>query len=313
MTGWIPFPGHDWKDAAKVRARLAAGADPNAEIRHRRPPLHMAARHGSPEAIGELVAAGAVAEAVHRGRTALWEAVFANRPDNARALVAAGADPWRPMMAGWSPGRLSLAGREPGLFGEPPGGVALSPDERAAVDEARRLIAVFGGFDFYGRSLACAAGLSARDVARRLGAEVAEEERVEELREDPWAGDGDELSIVGVTEVQGGCVVTQPWAYGASTPGVGRRLSAGTICHTAYSNPKSGHQWREYLDGEYVASDGVRLDETTSADWILWEFLYFVQPVAFGCARAGLRPTDDRAIAGEPDVWLRLPDLDWWA
>ncbi|MEU4225195.1 hypothetical protein AB0F17_12925 [Nonomuraea sp. NPDC026600] len=30
-------------------------------------------------------------------------AVFEGRVDNARALVSAGADPWRLMMGGWSP------------------------------------------------------------------------------------------------------------------------------------------------------------------------------------------------------------------
>jgi hypothetical protein len=35
----------------------------------------------------------------------------------ARRLVAAGADPWRPQMNGWPPGRLNLAGPEPDLLG----------------------------------------------------------------------------------------------------------------------------------------------------------------------------------------------------
>ena len=43
----------------------------------------------------------------HDGRTALWVAVQADMPDNARALAAAGAHPWRSVMADWSPGRLS--------------------------------------------------------------------------------------------------------------------------------------------------------------------------------------------------------------
>jgi hypothetical protein len=32
-------------------------------------------------------------DALENGATALWEAIMENRPDNARALVAAGADP----------------------------------------------------------------------------------------------------------------------------------------------------------------------------------------------------------------------------
>ncbi|WP_245899856.1 ankyrin repeat domain-containing protein [Nonomuraea indica] len=108
-SGWAGFGWNDWTDLSLVRARLDAGADPNAGLFVHGRPLHAAAAIGSPEVVAELVRRVDDVDAEHEGRTALWEAVYNNRPDNARALVSAGADPWRPMMNGWSPGRLGLA------------------------------------------------------------------------------------------------------------------------------------------------------------------------------------------------------------
>ncbi|MGW0810420.1 hypothetical protein [Nonomuraea sp. NPDC002799] len=57
--------------------------------------------HSRLEAVAELTQRiqdiGALADDddEHPGRTVLWTAVFANRPDRARVLVAAGADPLR--------------------------------------------------------------------------------------------------------------------------------------------------------------------------------------------------------------------------
>ncbi|MFE2163512.1 hypothetical protein ACFXB3_00265 [Streptomyces sp. NPDC059447] len=58
-------------------------------------------------------------DALQSGTTALWEVAWSDRPDNARALAAAGADPWKPLIGGCSPGRLSLAGPTPDLFEAP--------------------------------------------------------------------------------------------------------------------------------------------------------------------------------------------------
>src|SRR5256885_10228870 len=131
-SGWSRMPWRSWSDLAEVRTRLAAGADPNANLQGEGRPLHVAAERGSAEVVAELARLVDDVDAEHAGRTALRIAVHADKPDHARALSAAGADPWRPMMAGWSPGRLSLAGRTPDLFTIPPGAPRLSASQLAA-------------------------------------------------------------------------------------------------------------------------------------------------------------------------------------
>ncbi|GAA4447300.1 ankyrin repeat domain-containing protein [Phytohabitans houttuyneae] len=316
--GWARMGYRSWGDLTQVRARLAAGADPEAELGSRWRPLHLAAEWGTAEVVAALIAAGADVEADHEGRSPLWIAVQAGQAGSARALAAAGADPWRPMMAGWSPGRLSLAGRTPDLFDRPPGAPGLTDAERAAAAEGHRLVDAIGTPHYDGLSLCCAAGIDATEAVRRLdAAEVPgdPDELVRRLSDDPM---GEEtLLTVGVTDVEGGCVVTQPWAYGAATPVVCRRLSEGTFSYGMYANPKSGNQGRATRDGEVVAWDlhpgGGWSSADDTAGEILHTFLYRFRALASCCAHAGLRLTDARPIVGPPDRWVRLPPGDYWA
>jgi hypothetical protein len=73
-----------------------------------------------------------------------------------------------------------------------------------------------GDFDYYGVGLACAAGISAAEAARRLEAIPADDADVEAIMDDPWSDIDESLAIVGVTDVPGGCVISQPWGYMAS-------------------------------------------------------------------------------------------------
>lgn len=311
-SGWSGIGWKDWADLSLIRARLDAGADPGAGAGGYGRPLHEAAEHGSPQVVAELARRVTDVDAEYDGRTALWEAVFNNRPDNARALVAAGADPWRPMMAGWSPGRLSLATPASGLFTPPPGAPGLSAAEAAAVAEAGRLISALGEFDYDGLGLACVAGISAAEAVRRLEAEPADDEDIEEILEDPWADWEDNLAVVGVTEVPGGCVVSQPWGYIPANPEVHERLSAGTVSHGLFANPKSGNQGSVTRDGVVEEWDthpgGGTVSPDDSAEEILSTYLFHYQAVAYCCAGAGLRLTDARSITGPPDLWVRLPE-----
>ncbi|MEU6740541.1 ankyrin repeat domain-containing protein [Streptosporangium sandarakinum] len=315
-SGWFGVGWNDWTDLGLIRARLDAGADPDADVHFHVRPLHAAAERGSPEVVAELAGRVGDVDTEHEGRTALWTAVFSNRPDNARVLVAAGADPWRPMMNGWSPGRLSLAGPAPDLFALPYGEVGLSPAEAATVTEAERLIAVLGEFDHDGFSLACVAGVTAAEATLRLGAVPADDDEVEAIMDDPFSDFDDSLTVFGVTDVPGGCVISQPWGHIAYISGVTKRLSAETVCYAMCDNPKSGHQGLVARDGGVERSDTCPGDGNVvgdeSAEEILTAYLYQNQAVAYCYAGAGLRPADARSIAGPPDMWLRLPDRDRW-
>ncbi|GIE90142.1 ankyrin repeat domain-containing protein [Actinoplanes regularis] len=308
---WSRMGYRSWSDLAAVQARLAAGADPNTLVRGHGRPLHHAAREGSAEVVAELARLVDDVDAVDDGRTALWLAVHAGKPANARALVAAGADPDRPMMAGWSPARLSLAGATPDLFGT---SATLTATETAAVAEARGLIGALAEIDGDGMSLCCVGGIDAAEAVRRLGATVVQDEIVVE---DMWDATGDEsIRTLGVTDVPGGCVVSQPWAYGASMPLVALLLSAGTTCYGMYANPKSGNQGASVHDGVVTGWDlhpgGGWPAADASAAEVLRAFLYQHHAVEYCCAYAGVRPADARPFT-EPDRWVRLPTRDWWA
>ncbi|MFI6394343.1 ankyrin repeat domain-containing protein [Nonomuraea sp. NPDC050540] len=314
---WSGMGGDAWSDLGTVRARLAAGASPDADARHGRTALWIAAEAGSPEVVAELAARSADVDAEVDGRTALWCAVYAGRADNARALAEAGANPWRPMMNGWPPGRLALAGPTPGLFPRPDGEPGLTDEESAFVSRAGSVVAALADFKDDGHSIACMAGIDAAEAMRRLDATPATEEEIEEIFEDPFDDMEESLRFVGVTDVPGGCVVAQPWGYAPFTTGVQKALSAGTSCYGLYSNPASGNQGSAAVDGAVVEWDthpgGGQVEESEPAETILLKYLLQGHAEAETFARAGLLPPDSRAITVEPDLWLKLPDGDLWA
>ncbi|EWM17915.1 ankyrin repeat domain-containing protein [Kutzneria sp. 744] len=290
---WSDIGYHGWTDLDKVRAVLAAGADPDADNGWPGPALHQAAERGSPEVVAELARRVADVDALHDVATALWRAVAARQPDNARILAAAGADPLRDMMSGWSPARLSLTGPTPDLFGAT---TSLTDDEAETVRESHRLIALFDDLDYEGLGLACVAGIDAAEAVRRINATVVEPEST------------DDLSIMWATDVPGGCVIAQPWGYAPTGSELTVPLSAGTTCYDLYANPKSGDQGDIVRDGEIIGSDlhpggGVDPDDENP----LLSYLYEDAPVAYCFAFAGLRPTDTRAVTGPPDLWIRVP------
>ncbi|GAA3090203.1 ankyrin repeat domain-containing protein [Streptomyces rectiviolaceus] len=312
--GWAGLGWDGWRDHARVRDRLERGADPNAWSGGR--PLHRAAVFGSPEVVAELSRRVDDVDAEEEGCTALWAAVLSDRADNARVLTAAGADPWRTALADWSPGRLSLAGPTPDLFMVPAGERGLTPAESAAATEGRRLTAALGDLHYEGTGLACVAGIDAAEAARRLGTEPYEDPELDSLLEDLWTYDMDEsLRIIGATDVPGGCVITQPWGYAPQMPGVQTLLSAGTVCYGLYANPKSGNQGSIVRDGAVEGWDlhpGGGPGEDDSSEEVLASYLYRHSAVAYACAHVGLRLTDARAVTGPPDIWLKLPQRDYW-
>ncbi|MGW0933181.1 hypothetical protein [Streptomyces sp. NPDC002644] len=174
--------GWDWTDADEIRRRLDRGADPERWSGGR--PLHRAAVHGSADMVADLARRVADVDALEDGVTALWAAVMARKPGHARVLAAAGADPWRVTLGGWSPGRLSLAGPTPDLFPVPEE-VSLTETERAAAQEAERLTKALGEFYYDGTGLACVAGIDAAEAVRRLQATPVDGARMDVLLEDP--------------------------------------------------------------------------------------------------------------------------------
>ncbi|MEU1253919.1 ankyrin repeat domain-containing protein [Streptomyces chartreusis] len=315
--GWSGMNWEGWQDYADVRRRLDEGADPERWGHGGSRALHRAAVFGSPEVVAELAGRVADVDALEYGTTALWEAIMSDRPENARALAAAGADPWRPLIGGWSPGRLSLAGPTPDLFPLPPGETGLTDREHAAAQEGNRLTEALAGIDHDGFGLACVAGIDAEEAVSRLEATPPDETEVAEIIDDPYAYDMDEtLRIVGVTTVPGGCVVAQPWGYAPSMPGIHTRLSRGTISYGLYANPKSGNQGSTTRDGVIEGWDlhpGGAPDEESSPEEVLSSYLFRHNAVAYACAWTGLRPTDTRAMVGMPDRWVQLPNRDHWA
>jgi hypothetical protein len=236
------------------------------------------------------------------------------------------------MMAGWSPGRLSLAGPEPDLFPGRPADMSLTPAEADAAALAGELRATLSGFHYEGTGLLCVAGADAAEAIRRLEGTVMSEDELLTYYDggvdedyDPanddgndwrWLEDIHDLRLVGITDVPGGCLVIQPWGYQPQTPVVGRALSVGTIAYGLYANPKSGNQGSVYIDGVGIAGDlhpggGEPSEDATSRD-VLLSYLYRGNAIGYACAYVGLRPRTARPATGPADTWVLLPDRDYW-
>jgi hypothetical protein len=162
-------------------------------------------------------------------------------------------------------------------------------------------------------SLCCVGGIDAAEATRRLDATTVGDEIDVEDMWDPT--DDESIRTLGVTDVPGGCVVSQPWAYGASMPLVALLLSAGTVCYGMYANPKSGNQGQSVHDGVIIGSDlhpggGWSASDAPAAE-VLRTFLYQHHAIEYCCAYAGVHPTGARPFT-EPDRWIRLAVRNWW-
>ncbi|MCS7480413.1 hypothetical protein ACFFQW_16810 [Umezawaea endophytica] len=272
--------------------------------------LHTAAAHGMASEVAAILGKTDDVDAISDGRTALWRAVFARKHENADLLLAAGADPTRPMMSGWSPARLSLATDHPITTDE-----VLTPTEQAAIVERDRLVAALGRYpETGGFSIACVGGIDSDEAVRRLEAEVVAAEEVPDLTDwwDEPFGDDTEVAI-GFTDVPGGCVVVQPWGRAASLPAVTRPLSTDTVVHALYDNPKSGSQGSVDRDGTTVDRDLVPggWSAAGSTAEVFLAHLYAGRPVAYCCAFVALRPENAEAFT-KPARWAILPDRIRW-
>ncbi|GLW49711.1 hypothetical protein Stsp02_53720 [Streptomyces sp. NBRC 14336] len=313
--GWTDVPYPDWEDIEEIRRLLDAGADPERLAYGGARPLHLAALFGSPEVVAELARRVSDVDALENGTTALWEAVVGGRTENARVLVAAGADPEWAGFGGWTPARLSLAGPEPDLF--PGAGPALTDAERAVAEEGRRLTSALGSPCIEGYGLACVAGIDAEEAIRRLAVTPADPEFIAELLECSWEFELDEvLPFVGVTDVPGGCVVAQPWGFAPQRPVAMRLLSEGTLAYGLYANPASGNQGCVYRNGTCEGWDlhpGGGPDADEAPEQVLFSYVYTLKAVHYCFAYTGLCPVDARSVTGRPDHWVELPERDYYA
>lgn len=342
---WSELGLDGWSDLSEITSLLDHGADPDlggvTDM-----PLHTAAENGSPEVVALLAGRVRDVDAMHDGHTALFRAVHARRPDNARVLVAAGADPWKSMMSGWSPGRLSLAGPTPDLFPRPDGAPGLRPNEISMASESVLLTRVLGEYQPNdGMAITFVAALDASEVARRLKAQhLSGPVPGGQESWGDWENPEDSETIVGVTAVEGGAVVIHPWSSGLSSRML-ERISQGTVAYQFFVNPTGSQHGQLVRDGKLLSygpppdlfeiscgMDGDEEDwddEDWDEDWeddedededeeegpntrlpssddVLASYL-FDGSIGYCCAAVGLRPTDTRAFTGPPDAWLRLP------
>ncbi|MBT2386626.1 ankyrin repeat domain-containing protein [Streptomyces sp. ISL-11] len=312
---WDHMGNEAWADPDVVRARLAAGADPDAPETW---PLHSAAVHGSPDSVRELVTrVTEVDRTDDQGETALWAAVCNGAEANAAVLLAAGADAWTPRIGRWSPGRLVLTTRLSPLFADTaPAHARLTEAELAAFEAADEQAAVFGE-DLYteGISVAFVSGVEPAEAVRRLGADPLDPGPMEYDPYDDW---DHSARVVAVTAVPGGCVLVQQTFYGLSTDSWLTALTTGGgRAYGVYFNPKGGTFGTLAENGRRLHREEIGMPpgaEEPEGHWTHRFWLWDDQArhwngdkLAYACDQAGLTVPDRRAVAGPPDRWAEIP------
>ncbi|OXS37286.1 ankyrin repeat domain-containing protein [Streptomyces sp. XY006] len=325
QADWKRMGYRDWGDAALIRARLDAGAPPDARVGWRgTSPLHLTAEQGAAEGVAALLSHGAEADARDEdGHTPLWYAACSVDEGSVRALIDAGADVWTPQTGPWSPGRLLLTTSLAPLVARLPGAVELPPEEAAAFTAADALIAAFGEQELWteGLGICFVQGLSEDEVIQRLGADPAQCAKTdsEHAPFDPMDYD-ESLRYVGVTSVSGtpgGCVITRD-GYMPSDDGVLRAISGGTAAYGIYFNPKGGTFGALARDGQIVEHEEIGLpprEPEPAAHWHFrfWQrrsaFPHYADTLAYACAAAGLKIDDgqDTIDRSTPRRWVPLP------
>ncbi|MEV7011461.1 ankyrin repeat domain-containing protein [Streptosporangium sp. NPDC051022] len=171
-TEWGEIVGV-WRDTnlAEIRERLAHGFDPGQRLPWlRSTPLHQAAQEGAVRVLELLLACGAQVDLVDGdGVTPLWEAVRHGQDDAVRLLLAAGADPWRPCVAGRSPGFQALFTDLADLFAHLPGAPRIGSRLREIQDTVDEMMFSYESYheEF---CVAFVGGVAEEEVVRRLGA-----------------------------------------------------------------------------------------------------------------------------------------------
>ncbi|MEU6430838.1 ankyrin repeat domain-containing protein [Microbispora sp. NPDC046973] len=162
-------------DPESIRSRLEGGGD-QGYPRTLDDDLHEAAYEGVAEAIEVLVAHGADVESSGVWETPLWTAVCWGHRDATAALLRAGADPWRPVVAGRSAGDIALTGPLADLFAALPGAPATDAGLLRRQAEADALTAAYDSWETYcgeGDGFAFVAGIDEDWAIRRLGLDPA--------------------------------------------------------------------------------------------------------------------------------------------
>ncbi|MCO5994817.1 ankyrin repeat domain-containing protein [Actinoallomurus rhizosphaericola] len=323
-----PTEDDDWKDLRLIKARLTGGADPEADLGYHGTPLHRAAADGSAEVVAELVRhVGDIDLPDQNGFPPLYAAVRHGRLANAAVLLGAGADPAASLGTGGTVGRLALVTPLASLFEGRPDVKPLTRAERAAQEEADRLIRVFRHVDTDGLGAAFVGGLDEEEVIRRLGAQP-EDCPVLDLEREPGpygTGPGgfdpydfeEALQYVGVTAVPGGCVISQPNGYLPSRREFLLPLSRGTVAGGVFFNPKGGRYGCVIRDEE-VGFDYEFFDPGPDAPYEHWLYRFWDKQrgftrgseLAFVAGTAGVRPEDARMLKGSPRRWVRVPEED---
>ncbi|CAM5330984.1 ankyrin repeat domain-containing protein [Streptomyces atroolivaceus] len=311
----------DWDDPAGIEARLAGGESATAPWGSEHSwttPLHLAAERGNAGAVAVMLTHTRQVDVPDsRGLTPLWHAVAALRGESVRLLLDAGADPWRPCVDGWTPGRLALTTELAPLLAGTPGAEPLTAVARAEQARADRLIAVFSAEPIRteGLHVTFADVVDEDEAIRRIGADPA---ACPVLRQDP---DTDQRSLfdavglyaVGVTGTAYGCIVSQPFSLELDQDELSRRLSPAT----AYSlnfNPKGGVSGTLYRDGDLIRHEEIGPGTPSpGAPPEHWLYRFWQQPgasfshdanlLAYACAMGGIRkagPRDGWALSSGP-------------